>query len=105
VGLAGRRAGCGGAGLRAAVAAGLSAPAGGLAASAPEDGAALGSALMMLTGGIEADEGKNRPGLAGGAEVAGAELGEAAGGSGGTGPAAATAESGDCGHSLEWCNM
>ena len=102
VGLAGRRAGGGGAGLRAAVAAGLSAPAGGL--SAPEDGAALGSALMMLTGGIEADEGKNRPGLPCGAEVAGAELGgvigEAAGGS-----AAATAESGDCGHSEEWCNM
>ena len=55
---------------------------------------------MMLTAGIEDEEGKNRPfGLAGGAAAADAAPGEAAGAAEGVGRAAATGESVDCGHS------
>ena len=65
---------------------------------------------MMLTGGIEADDGKNRPfGFAADAAVAGAALGGAVGelavAAEGTDVAAATGESEDCGHSRAWCTM
>ena len=68
--LVGRRAVWAGgddAGLRVAGADGLAA-----SGAAPPCGGPLGSALMMLTGGIEADDGKNNP-LPGAALACGAD--------------------------------
>src|ERR1700722_5974454 len=89
--------------------AGLRAPAaGGLAAASACGGGPVGSALMMLTAGIEAEDGEKRPfgavlGKGAAAEATAPEFGAGAGDAGGGSGAAvleATMESADCNHSL-----
>ena len=110
--LVGRRAAWagGGAGFRAGAAAAFGVSLGVSGAVLPAGGP-LGSALMMLTAGIDADDGKYSPfpdaalacggGVLGGGD-AGADGGVAGWGTAG-GTLAATGESGDCGHSVAWC--
>jgi|SRR5215469_9129401 hypothetical protein len=89
----------GGTGFRAGAPAAL-----GVSGAVVPGGDPLGSALMMLTAGIDADDGKNSP-LPGAALACGGDPlgGGVAGWATAGGTLAATGESDDCGHSVAWC--